>query len=89
MAIKPNNMNKLSYEAMDVAELENVMGGSAIKYAGCAITNGKCSADGGCGVCNGKCTGPIEQEPIEPTPTTPTPTGPSEPAPTPVPDTQG
>lgn len=42
-------MNKLSYEVMDVTELENVMGGSEIKYVGCVITNGKCSTDGGCG----------------------------------------
>lgn len=65
-------MNKLSYEAMDVTELENVMGGSEIKYVGCVITNGKCSTDGGCGICNGKCNGSIDQgstdsKPIEKT----------------------
>lgn len=54
-------MNKLSYEVMDVTELENVMGGSEIKYVGCVITNGKCSTDGGCGICNGKCNGSIDQ----------------------------
>lgn len=48
-------MQKLSYEAMDVTELENVMGGADFKYVGCIITNGKCSAEGGCGICNGKC----------------------------------
>lgn len=56
-------MNKLSYEAMDMTELENVMGGANSKYSGCIITNGKCSSEGGCGVCNGKCRD--TEEPVE------------------------
>lgn len=78
-------MNKLSYEVMDVSELENIKGGSELKYAGCIITNGKCSTEGGCGVCNGKCNGPIESEPSKPDPSQPSPVNPT-PTPKPLPD---
>lgn len=64
-------MNKLSYEVMDMTELENVLGGSELQLTGCGIANGKCtSTEGGCGLFNGKCGGTVEpakpDEPIKP-----------------------
>ena len=57
-------MNKLSYEVVDMTELENVLGGSELQMTGCGIANGRCtSTEGGCGLFNGKCGGTVVEEP--------------------------
>ena len=58
-------MNNLSYEALDMSELENFMGGADGKISGCVITNGKCGPEGGCGVCNGRCGNSTSSEDLQ------------------------
>lgn|GEM_PF-3181506 len=48
-------MNNLSFEEVDLQELENLGGGVETMSDGCGLFNGYCSS-GGCGLFNGECS---------------------------------
>ena len=53
--IRTNNMNNLSFEEVDLQELEDLGGGVEIMIDGCGLFNGRCSS-GGCGLFSGECS---------------------------------
>ena len=48
-------MNNLSFEEVDLQELEDLGGGVETMSDGCGLFNGHCSS-GGCGLFNGACS---------------------------------